>query len=96
MLLEHYQLRQEPGYGTPQQHEQNRSARRQKALAREEERLIDAYQAGVMELEALKERCGRIGDERARVAARLSQLAATTARTDSARLAGADARGILS
>jgi site-specific DNA recombinase len=74
LLLEQYHLRQEPGYGTPQQHEQQRLARRQQALAREEERLIDAYQAGVMELEALKERCGRLGDEGARVAARLSQL----------------------
>jgi hypothetical protein len=69
LLLEQYHLRQEPGYGTPQQHEQQRLARRQQALAREEERLIDAYQAGVMELEALKERCRRIGDEGARVAA---------------------------
>jgi site-specific DNA recombinase len=42
-LLEQYHLRQEPGYGTPQQHEQQRLARRQQALAREEERLIDAY-----------------------------------------------------
>jgi site-specific DNA recombinase len=74
LLLEQYQLRQEPGYGSPQQHEQNRLERRQKALTREEERLIDAYQAGVMELDALMERCGRIRDERARVMDRLSQL----------------------
>src|SRR5688572_10439823 len=73
-LLEQYQLRQEPGYGTPQQHEQNRLKRRQKALTREEERLIDAYQAGVMELDALTERCGRIREERARVGDRLNQL----------------------
>jgi site-specific DNA recombinase len=74
LLLEQYQIRPEPGYGSPQQHEQNRLERRQKALSREEERLIDAYQAGVMELEALSERCGRIRDERARVMDRLSQL----------------------
>ena len=74
LLLEQYQLRQEPGYGSPQQLEQNRLERRQKMLTREEERLIDAYQAGVMELEALTERCGRIREERARVVDRLSQL----------------------
>jgi site-specific DNA recombinase len=56
VLMEHYQLRQEPGDGTPQQHERQRLERRQKALAREEERLMDAYQAGVMELEALRGR----------------------------------------
>ena len=74
LLLEQYQLRQEPRYGTPQQHEQNRLERRQKALTREEERLIDAYQAGVMDLDALTERCWRLRDERARVVDRLSQL----------------------
>ena len=73
LLLEQYQLRQELGYGSPQQHEQNRLARRQKALTREEARLIDAYQAGVMELDALMERCGRIRDERTRVMDRLRQ-----------------------
>ena len=74
LLLEQYQVRQELGSGSPQQHEQNRLARRQKALTREEARLIDAYQAGVMELDALMERCGRIRDERTRVMDRLSQL----------------------
>ena len=74
LLLEQYQLRQEPGYGTPQQHEQHRLEKRHKALSREEERLMDAYQAGVMELEALTARCGRIREERARVMERLRQL----------------------
>jgi site-specific DNA recombinase len=74
LLLEQYQLRQALGSGSPQHHEQNRLARRQKALTREEARLIDAYQAGVMELDALMERCGRIRDERTRVMDRLSQL----------------------
>ena len=42
LLREQSQLRQEPGYGSPQPHEQPRLERRQKALTREEERLIDA------------------------------------------------------
>jgi hypothetical protein len=56
LLLEQYQLRQEPGYGTPEQQEQLRLGRRLVALQREGERLIDAYQSGVIELADLRGR----------------------------------------
>jgi site-specific DNA recombinase len=74
LVLEQDQLRPELGDGSPQHHEQNRLARRQTALTWEEARLIDAYQAGVMELDALMARCGRLRDERTRVMDRFSQL----------------------
>jgi hypothetical protein len=54
-LIEQYQLRQEPGYGTLVQQEQQRLERRLTALRREDQRLINAYQSGVLELDDLKE-----------------------------------------
>src|SRR5438046_9092732 len=45
LLIEQYQLRQEPGYGTHEQQEQQRLERRRAALRREDQRLIDAYQS---------------------------------------------------
>ena len=74
LLLEQYQLRQDQRYGTPEQQEQLRLERKLSALGREEQRLIDAYQAEVIELSDLKERCARITEHRTQLAARLSSL----------------------
>ena len=74
LLLEQYQLRQGESDGTPQQQEQRRLERRLTALERETQRLLDAYQADVLELAELKERRTRIQEEEARVRLRLQQL----------------------
>jgi len=74
VLLEQYRLRQEANYGTPEQQEQQRHQRKLKSLSREEQRLLDAYQASVIELSDLKERCTRIAEERTRLKARLAAL----------------------
>lgn len=74
LLLEQYQLRQEPSYGTPEQQEQQRLERRLAALRREGQRLIDAYQSGVIELNDLKERRERVTEECQRLEARLLSL----------------------
>ena len=55
LLIEQYRLRQGAGYRTPEQQEQQRFEPRLAALRRENQRLIDAYQAGVIELDDLKE-----------------------------------------
>ena len=62
LLIEQYEQRQEPGYGTPEQQEQQRLERRLAALRREGQRLIDAYQSGIIELSDLKERRERVSD----------------------------------
>jgi site-specific DNA recombinase len=74
LLLEQYQLRQDQSYGTPEQQEQQRLTRKLSALEREEQRMLDAYQASVIELPELKERCARIAQERARLEARLKVI----------------------
>jgi hypothetical protein len=74
LLLEQYQQRQEPSYGTPQQQEQQRLERRLSALRREDQRLIDADQRGVIELEELKQRRERLTAECQRLAARVISL----------------------
>jgi predicted nuclease with TOPRIM domain len=73
-LIEQYNQRQEPGYGTPEQQEQQRLKRRLSALQREGQRLIDAYQSGVIEPADLKERRERITEECRRMDERLSSL----------------------
>ena len=74
LLIEQYQLRQEPGYGTPQQQEQQRIERRLATLRREDQRLIDAYQSGVIELGDLKERRERVTEECRRLEANVISL----------------------
>ncbi len=74
LLLEQYQVRQDSGYGTPEQQEQQRLERRLTTLNREEQRLLDAYQAGVIELDDLKERRTRITEENNRLQTRLAVL----------------------
>jgi len=74
LLLEQYQLRRDQSYGTPEQQEQQRLTRKLATLGREEQRLLDAYQASVIELPELKERCARIGQERARLESRVKVI----------------------
>src|SRR6266851_30955 len=74
LLVEHYQLRQVQDPSTPEQHEQQRLHRKLTTLQREEQRLIDAYQASVIDLADLKGRCERIAEERMRMEARLAAL----------------------
>jgi site-specific DNA recombinase len=54
--------------------EEQRLTRKLIALGREEQRLLDAYQAGVIELPELQERCARIGQERVRLESRLRTI----------------------
>jgi len=63
LLVEQYQLRAQTSDETPAQQEHRRLARKLQALKREDERLIDAFQAGILELEILKERRVRIAEE---------------------------------
>ena len=74
VLIEQYNQRQEPGYGTAEQQEQQRLKRRLSALRREDQRLIDAYQLDVIELDDLKERRERIAEECRRLEERLTSL----------------------
>ena len=74
LLVAQYQLRQDQDYGTPQQQEQQRLERRQVALKGEEQRLLDAYQAGLLKMEVLKERSERIAQEQTRSGERLAAL----------------------
>lgn len=74
LLLDQYQLRQDPDYGTPQQQEQQRLERRMVALKGEEQRLLDAFQAGLMKLQVLEERSQRLAEEDARVRQRVESL----------------------
>ena len=74
LLIEQYEQRQEPGYGTPEQQEQQRLERRLAALRREGQRLIDAYQSGVIELSDLKERHERVSEECKRLEEKLIAL----------------------
>jgi len=74
VLIEQYNQRQESGYGTPEQQEQQRLKRRMAGLEREGQRLIDAYQSGVIDLDDLKERRERIAEECRRLEERLNSL----------------------
>ncbi len=74
LLVAQYQLRQDQDYGTPRQQEQQRLARRLAALKGEEQRLLDACQAGLLKMEVLKERSERIAQEQTRSAQRLAAL----------------------
>ena len=74
LLLDQYQLRQQPQHGTPQQQEQQRLERRLSALGSEERRLLDAFQAGLLELPDLKERSLRIAEEETRLRRRFVTL----------------------
>jgi len=74
LLLDQYQLREQPQHGTPQQQEQQRLERRLSALGNEERRLLDAFQAGLLELPDLKERSLRIAEEETRLRQRFVTL----------------------
>jgi site-specific DNA recombinase len=74
LLVEQYQLRAQTADETPAQQEQQRLARKLQALKREEERLIDAFQAGILELNILKERRARIAEEVSRQETRQTAL----------------------
>jgi site-specific DNA recombinase len=74
VLIEQYNQRQESDYGTPEQQEQQRLNRRLVGLERKSQRLIDAYQSGVIELDDLKERRERIAEECRRLEERLALL----------------------
>ncbi len=74
VLIEQYQQRQESDYGTPEQQEQQRLKRRLVGLQRESQRLIDAYQSGIIELDDLKERRERVAEECRRLEERLTAL----------------------
>ena len=74
VLIEQYNQRQGLNYGTPEQQEKQRLKRRRSALQRESQRLIDAYQSGVIELGDLKERRERITEECRRLDERLISL----------------------
>jgi site-specific DNA recombinase len=74
VLIEQYNQRKESDYGAPEQQEQQRLKRRMAGLERESQRLIDAYQSGVIELDDLKERRERVAEERRRMEERLNSL----------------------
>jgi len=76
LLVEQYQLRAQSFDETPAKQEQRRLARKLQALKREEERLIDAYQAGIVDLNILKERRARIAEEVSRLETRQTALGA--------------------
>src|SRR5262245_11882810 len=76
LLIEQYQLRAQTVDETPARQEQQRLARKLQALKREEERLIDAFQAGVLDLKILKERRARIAEEVSRQETRQKALRA--------------------
>ncbi|HEV2663808.1 MAG TPA: recombinase family protein [Blastocatellia bacterium] len=76
LLVEQYQLRAQTFDETPAKQEQRRLARKLLALKREEERLIDAYQAGIVDLNILKERRARIAEEVSRLETRQMALEA--------------------
>jgi site-specific DNA recombinase len=58
----------------PRRQEQQRLERRLAAMRREDQRLIDAYQAGVIELDDLKERRERVTEECRRLEANVNSL----------------------
>jgi chromosome segregation ATPase len=74
MPIKQYKQRQESDYGTPEQQEQQRLKRRLADLKREGQRLLDAYQSGVIDLNDLKERRERVAEECRRPEERLSSL----------------------
>lgn len=74
LLLAQYQLRQEQNSGTPQAQEQQRLERKLAALKSEERRLLDAFQAGLLELPELQTRNQRLAEEAARVRQRCVAL----------------------
>jgi hypothetical protein len=74
ILIHQYNQPQESDYGTPEQEEQQRLKRRLVGLERVNQRLIDAYQSGIIELSDLKERRERVADECRRLEKRLNSL----------------------
>jgi site-specific DNA recombinase len=74
LLMAQYRQRQEPGFGTSQQSEQLRLERRLSVLKGESQRLIDAYQTGVIELDELTERRARLADECASMELQIDRL----------------------
>jgi site-specific DNA recombinase len=74
LLLDHYLMHQQHPDSSLEQQEHQRVERKLKTLAREEQRLIDAYQASIIELSDLKTRCERLAEERTRLEARLVAL----------------------
>lgn len=74
LLVEQYQLRQAQDPSTPEQHEHQRLHRKLTTLRREEQRLIAAYQASVIDLADLQGRCQRLAEDRTRMEARLAAL----------------------
>ena len=74
LLMTQYRQRQEPGFGTSQQSEQLRLERRLSVLKCEIQRLIDAYQTGVIELDELTERRARLADECASMELQIDRL----------------------
>lgn len=74
LLLQQYQVRQEAGTYSPQQQEQQRLERRVKALQGEAQRLLDAFQMGLIALEVFQERRQRVAAESAKVQQGLAML----------------------
>jgi site-specific DNA recombinase len=74
LLMTQYRQRQEPGFSATQQLEQLRLERRLSVLRCEAQRLIDAYQTGVIELDELTERRARLTDECAHMEAQIDRL----------------------
>lgn len=74
LLMTQYRQRQEPGFSATQQSEQLRLERRLSVLRCETQRLIDAYQTGVIELDELTERRARLTDECAHMEAQIDRL----------------------
>lgn len=74
LLMAQYRQRQEPGFSATQQSEQLRLERRLWVLKGEIQRLIDAYQTGVIELDELTERRARLTDECAHMEAQIGRL----------------------
>ena len=74
LLMTQYRQLQEPGFSATQQSEQLRLERRLSVLRCETQRLIDAYQIGVIELDELTERRARLTDECAHMEAQIDRL----------------------
>jgi site-specific DNA recombinase len=74
LLMTQYRQQQELGFGASQQSEQLRLERRLSVLRSEIQRLIDAYQTGVIELDELAERRLQLADECARMEMQIGRL----------------------
>ena len=74
--------RGDPAVDSEQERERSRIERKLKALEREVNRLIDAYQAEVIDLAELKERCERIEEHGQMLKRRLSEISEKRARRE--------------